>query len=344
MSFNTPSVPDAITEIDPLEVRRQAKQISSDIQQQAGRISILLEKNKCMSSILSQEIRGIEATLFSREGAMGQNSTPVDFCSYLRDIRFKNARIRDDLVQQEELIKRLAQYCADSSGRFEKHAEQLLSVIAQQGEVIRDLDSENADQIMLIGQLKVKKSEVELELLNQVGAIEDQTRIAASAESRVAKLKEVIYNTSSLMLLELDYQEEVINDLPMDADARFLSKSRKVMNDLANNIARLTCDGIENEMTFRLELEPDLSAELADLNQKINTQNMKIDGQAHHITEQNKIISELQTQNRNLVLSLEESNYEVIKLLDRQSLSDQSREGSAGARSGEPVVKTEPTN
>lgn len=311
---------------DSIEVGRQTKEISNDLQQQEGLISSLLEKNKGMTRALNQEINNIEATLLRCENAVDH---VIDPSVYLRDTGMKVRAIRNDLWQQEHLIKRLIQLCEESRGRVETHAARLLPVIERQAGVIRTLESEISDQKMTISDLNLKKCQAEHGILQKTREAECQSRVAASVEAKINKLKEILNCTAHLMLLELETQDELINDLPTNTKFRTkLSKSRKEMNDMAEKVHRLTSD--DNELPFDLELEPNLRKEIADLRDKVGFQNLQIDYQARQISEQAKTIKELEVEKRILALSLEDANLEVMNLMDKPSPSDQSGKGGGG--------------
>ena len=322
-------------------MRLQSREISQDIKQQAGRISILHERNKQTRRLLREETEHINASILRLNSTDAGESNLVNYAGFLKSTEEKYMGLREDMRHQEDVIIRIAKFWEDSSKRFDENTTQALSVIEQQAQRIRALESENADHIRTICDLGCKKSALEYNCQEQTRLTVEQTRIAASMESKLTKTKEVINNSAHMLLLELDYEDELINDLPEDPQfsKEFFKPNHKTMTDLAENIEQWTSDDSETEMTFDLELEPDLKRKITVLEDKLELKAMQLDYQNRKIAEQKKIIGELEVQNRKLGQNLEESELEVVNLLDKQCPPEHST-GTASPMSGETVTAT----
>lgn len=298
--------------------------ISQDIQQQESRIFVLHEHNKRMSRLLRSEAEHIQLSL-----SLFQTNGPA-LSQSIEDLKVtanKYSAFREEMRQQEDLILRLAKFCEASFGRFDKHTTQMLTVMDQQAATIRALESENSDQKRTICESNFKQSAAEYRCQEQARITQEQTRVAASMESKLTKLKEVLNRSAHVMLQELDYQDELIDNLP--ANAEFFQPSHRTMTDMVENIEHWTADDADNEMTFEIELEPDLRKKISGLKDTIDLQSMKLDYQKRKIAEQTKIIGELEAQNRKLGANLEEAELEVVNLMEKQCPNDEPAERSA---------------
>lgn len=306
MSCHQPDL-HTVSELNALEIRKQSAKISAEIKQQAGRIFILRERNKCTHGLLRDEARIIETSILQSRvaGAHGTND-------YLKTAEKRNSMISEEMKRQDDVIARLAQYCDGSMDRFEQHTTQMLSLIDRQAKRIRDLESENSNQKKTICDLQLRASIAEY-------GHQEQTRVAKSMEGRLTKMKEVINSQAQVMLLELDYEQELIIDL--DLDAEYFQPSHRTLIDMTENIEHWTADDGESEMTFDFESESNSRETISELENKIELQSLKLDEQKRKLDEQIATIFQLQVQTRKLALDLEEQNARVVCLqenLDRE--------------------------
>lgn len=297
------------SELNALELRKQSAKISAEMKQQAGRVSILRERNKCTRGLLRDEARHIEASILQSRAAGVHGTT-----DYLKTTEKKNSMIWDEMKRQDDVIARLAQYCDGAMDRFEQHTTQIMSLIDRQAKRVRDIESENNSQKKTICDLQLRAAIAEY-------GHQEQTRVAKSMEGRLTKLKEVINSQAQVMLLELDYQQELIIDL--DLDAEYFQPSHRTLMDMTENIEHWTADDGDSEMTFDFEPESNSRETISELENKIKLQSLQLDEQKRKLDEQTATIFQLQVQTRKLALDLEEQNEKVVCLQEDMNREDE---------------------
>ena len=104
-----------------------------------------------------------------------------------------------------------------------------------------------------------------------VHSLGEQTRIASALEKRDAKMKEVFGDISSTMFLELEYQEELINEMT-PGEGEFFQPSHNTLVDLVEIIEQWTADDKHSEMMFNLEDGPHFEQLYAELLSRFNEQ------------------------------------------------------------------------
>lgn len=309
-----------MTAVNALELRKEGAKLSQVVQQQAREIAMLHERNKTACRLLRDEGVYSEALIAKSNYPQDQNLDLIqkDYTYYLKQTKDKNMAFLEEMKRQEDVIIRLSQHSDDATDRLKKHTTQVLFLIEQQLERINELESKTADQNIALCDLRLKNA------LAEYGQ-QEQTRVAVALEGKSIKIQEIINNQAQVMLSELDYQEEVIDNL--GEDASFLLLSHKTMVDMTENIERLTSDDrdSETEMTFELETEPDPQETITRLEDTIKFQSMQLEDQKRKLDEKTKMVMELEVQKRKLACDLEEQNAEVVSLLDTQSRLEQER-------------------
>ena len=124
------------------------------------------------------------------------------------------------------------------------------------------------------------------------------------------------------MFLELEYQEELINEMT-PVEGEFFQPSHNTLVDLVEIIEQWTADDKHSEMMFNLEDEPQFEQLYAELLSRFNEQScelkmqaMKLNRQKSMIDEQRGTIFELEAQKRKLAGDLEEQDGKVASLLE----------------------------
>lgn len=255
----------------------------------------------------------------------------------------QNAQLRHEMTKQAQIILDLMKKHKEAVGRFEQHTanityeleeqkKKVSDLKCQKGKLVRDLE----EQTKRISDLKFQKgmmirdpeartkriSDLECQNGMLVHSLEEQTRIASALEKRDAKMKEVFSNISSTMFLELEYQEELINEMT-PGEGKFFQPSHNTLVDLVEIIEQWTTDDKHSEMMFKLEDEPRFEQLYAELLSRFNEQScqlkmqaIKLDRQKGMIDEQGGTILKLEAQKRKLASDLEEQDGRVASLLE----------------------------
>ncbi|KAJ5410332.1 uncharacterized protein N7487_004691 [Penicillium crustosum] len=152
----------------------------------------------------------------------------------------KNAQLRYKIMKQAQIILNLTKKHKEAVGRFEQHTANITYEFEEQ-----------------------KK---------KVSHLEFQKKKASSAlEKRDAKMKEVFGDISSTMFLELEYQEELINEMT-PGEGEFFQPSHNTLVDLVEIIEQWTADDKHSEMMFNLEDGPHFEQLYAELLSRFNEQ------------------------------------------------------------------------
>ncbi|OQE46463.1 hypothetical protein PENCOP_c001G04124 [Penicillium coprophilum] len=219
----------------------------------------------------------------------------------LKDFREQNARLRHAMKEQEKVIIRLTKRHEDVTSQLEQHTARIVCKLKDKAKKIADLECEK-------GWL--------------VRDIREQTRIASALEKRDTKMKKALGDTASTMFLELEYQEELISDMPPN-DWEYFQPTHEALVDLVENIEQWTADHENSDMMFNLEDESNAEQLYAELLSRFDEQScqlkiqaIKLDRQKSIIDEQTSIISELAAQKRKMAGNLEELNVKLALILE----------------------------
>ncbi|KAF4761132.1 hypothetical protein HAV15_006642 [Penicillium sp. str.  len=201
----------------------------------------------------------------------------------------------------------------DTPKESQEQNAQLRHQMTKQAQIILDLTKKHKEAV----------GRFEQHTANIIYELEEQKKKMASAlEKRDAKMKEVFGNISSTMFLELEYQEELINEMT-PGEGEFFQPSQNTLVDLVEIIEQWTTDDKHSEMMFNLEDEPHFEQLYAELLSRFNEQScqvkmqaMKLNRQKGMIDEQRSTIFELEAQKRKLASDLEEQDGRVASLLE----------------------------
>ncbi|KAJ5406421.1 hypothetical protein N7465_007705 [Penicillium sp. CMV-2018d] len=271
------------------------------------------------------------------------NSMSLQHDDTLKESQEQNAQLRHEMTKQAQIILELTKKHTEAVGRFEQHRANITYELEEQKKKVSDLKCQKGklvrhheEQTKRIFDLECQKgklvdsleeqtkriSELECQKGMLVHSLEEQTRIASALEKRDAKMKEVFSNISSTMFLELEYQEELINEMTPD-EGEFFQPSHNTLVDLVEIIEQWTADDKHSEMMFNLEDEPQFEQLYAELLSRFNEQScqlkmqaMKLNRQKSMIDEQRSTIFELEAQKRKLAGDLEEQDGKVASLLE----------------------------
>ncbi|KAJ5163344.1 uncharacterized protein N7500_005174 [Penicillium coprophilum] len=219
----------------------------------------------------------------------------------LKEFREQNARLRHAMKEQEKVILHLTKHHEDVAGQLEQDTARMICKLKDQAKKIADLESEKG---WLVRDLR------------------EQTRIASTLEKRDTKMKKVLGDTASIMFLELEYQEELINEMPPN-DWEYFQPTHEALMDLVENIEHWTADDENSDMMFNLEDESNVDQLYAELlsgfdeqSCQLKIQAIKLDRQKSIIDEQTSIISELGAQKQKMAGNLEEKNVKLALILE----------------------------
>jgi Uncharacterized conserved protein len=239
-----------------------------------------------------------------------------------KDSQEQNAQLRHEVTKQAQIILDLTKKHKEAVGRFEQHTANITYELEEQEKKISDLEFQKGKFVLDPEELPKKIAELERQNGMLVHSLEEQTRIVSTLEKRDAKMKEVFDNISSTMFLELEYQEELINEMT-PGEGEFFQPSHNTLVDLVELIEQWTADDKHSEMMFNLEDEPQFEQLYAELLSRFNEQScqlkmqaMKLGRQKGMIDEQRSIIFELEAQKRKLAGDLEEQDGKVASLLE----------------------------
>lgn len=173
----------------------------------------------------------------------------------------KNAQLRYKIMKQAQIILDLTKKHKEAVGRFEQHTANITYEFEEQKKKVSHLEFQK------------KKLVRDLECQNGmlVHSLGEQTRIASALEKRDAKMKEVFGDISSTMFLELEYQEELINEMT-PGEGEFFQPSHNTLVDLVEIIEQWTADDKHSEMMFNLEDGPHFEQLYAELLSRFNEQ------------------------------------------------------------------------
>lgn len=234
----------------------------------------------------------------------------------------QNAQLRHEMTKQAQIILDLMKKHKEAVGRFEQHTANITYELEEQKKKVSDLKCQKG-KLVRDPEARTKRiSDLECQNGMLVHSLEEQTRIASALEKRDAKMKEVFSNISSTMFLELEYQEELINEMT-PGEGEFFQPSHNTLVDLVEIIEQWTTDDKHSEMMFKLEDEPRFEQLYAELLSRFNEQScqlkmqaMKLDRQKGMIDEQGGTILKLEAQKRKLASDLEEQDGRVASLLE----------------------------
>jgi hypothetical protein len=329
---NLPSMTDIhqVNQPNPhiLELKRDNLKMVGEIKEQVGALAHLEERNKLTSKALRGEAKWIE-TAATIQGEQ------ADLPAILENSRQRNNLVMLEMDQQSKVILHLKQYHEGAAGQLEQHSTQMLSEIDKQAKMIfhlesqnrklesrnnkleaqnNDLESQNGDQKRAMFVLGIEKATAEYERAEQL-------RIADSMERRLSKMKEVLNNQAQTMLSELEYQQELIDDLD-NIDEEFFQPSHNTMVDMTENIENWTSeDNDDEELTFEFETESHESHEIiSGLERHIDLQDMKLEYHEAKVRELKKIIYDLRYQNNRLTSELDFETDRATSLLEMQNI------------------------
>ena len=330
-----------------LELRRENVKIVSDIKEQAGVLSHLEGRNKATTRALREEAKWIET-------ATNANIQPseIDFKKILENSSERNKLVMQEMDQQKKVILHLKKYYESAVNQSERHTEKMLDQVENQAKYIFKLESQNkkleSQNNTLESQVNGQKRAI-FTLTIEKGTAEyerqEQIRVAESLENRLTKMKEVLNNQAHTMLAELDYQQELIDELD-PVHEEYFRPSHNTMMDMTENIEHWTSEDNDNaDMTFEFESDSHISHEIiSDLEKKVDLQEMKLDHQQGKIIAQTKIIFDLEYQKRRLTSDLEAQTERMTCLLELQNIKKEKekreeREGKAVDRSNRSKYK-----
>lgn len=261
----------------------------------------------------------------------------------LKDSQEQNAQLRHQMKEQGKIILDLRKKHEKAMGRFEQHTANITCELEEQAKKISDLECQKGKLVYVLEEQAKRISDLEgqnrkpvlnlegqanrisdLEFQNDmlVRDLEDHINIASALEKRGTKIKEVFGAFASTMLSELEYQEELINNMSLD-DGKFLLPSHNTLVHLVEIIEQWTADDEDSDMLFDLEdetqfeyLYTELLSRFNEQSCKVKIQGMKLDRQKIMIDEQTSTIFELEAQKRKLAGDLEEQNENVAWLLE----------------------------
>lgn len=234
----------------------------------------------------------------------------------------QNTQLRHEMTKQAQIILDLTKKHKEAVGWFEQHTANIIYELEEQKKKVSDLKCQKRKPVRHHEEQTKRISNLECQNGMLVHSLEEQTRIASALEKRDAKMKEVFGNISSTMFLELEYQEELINEMT-PGEGEFFQPSHNTLVDLVEIIEQWTTDDQHSEMIFNLEDEPQFEQLYAELLSRFNEQScqvkmqaMKLNRQKGMIDEQRNTIFELEGQKRKLASDLEEQDGRVASLLE----------------------------
>lgn len=234
----------------------------------------------------------------------------------------QNAQLRHEMMKQAQIILDVKKKHKEAVGQFKQYSANITYELEEQKKKVSDLEFQKEK---LVSDLERQTKRIfDLECQNRilVHSIERQTRIASTLEKRDAKMKEVFGNISSTMFSELEYQEELINEMT-PGEGGFFQPSHNTLVDLVEIIEQWTADDKNSEMMFNFEDEPqfeqlytELLSRFSEQSCQLKMQAMKLGRQKGMIDEQRGIIFELEAQKRKFAGDLEEQDGKVASLLE----------------------------
>lgn len=296
--YSMPPQHDDKHEDTPKDSREKNTQLRHEMTKQAQIILDLTKKHKEAVSLFEQHTANITYELEKQKKKVSDLKSQKG--KLFRHHEEQTKRISDLEFQKEKLVRGL-----------QEQTKNIADLECQKGMVIFDPKAQTK-----------RISELERQNGMLVHSLEEQTRIASALEKRDSKMKEVFGNISSTMFLELEYQEELINEMT-PGEGEFFQSSHNTLVDLVGIIEQWTVDDKHSEMMFDLEDEPRFEQLYAELLSRFNEQScqlkmqsMKLDRQKDMIDEQRSTIFELEAQKRKLAGDLEEQDGKVASLLE----------------------------
>jgi hypothetical protein len=298
-----------------LELEKANMKIVGDVKEQAGIVYHLEGRNEATTKVLRQEAEWIEAARDILKPSITILPEALNsFCE-------RNKRELEEMALQNKVILDLKRYFEGAVHEFEQHTTQILFQIHKQARMIshlesrsRKLESQVNDQKGVIFTLNIKKGAAEYER-------QEQTRIADSLDKRLMKMKEVINNQAQTMLGELDYQQELIDELDAHHEEYFRPLHNTMM-DMVENIEHWTGEDSDDFcMAFKLETESHASHEIiSELQKTVDNQGMKLKHREEKISEQQKIILDVKHINARLASELQAQTDRMACLLELQNI------------------------
>jgi hypothetical protein len=293
-------------EINAKDILGLHEQMAGDLKNQTASVLELENRNENVSRYLLEETKYYEA-LICQQSKISDVETSWDMMrsrqeNILMEARKQNECLKYEMEEQRKIISHLTQYHKEALGQFEQYLATMALKLEEQTKTIADL--------------KCQKE--------QLGSnLEELSRIESSREKRELKVNEVTFNAATTILSELDYQQNLIDELKPEEVAHF-QPTHDTLVDMVGIIEQWTRDDEEYEIVFNFEddssnfkrLYEDLLSRFNEQSCELKMQSIKICNQQRKIDEQNDTILELEAHNKRVVGDLEEQTLKLTSILD----------------------------
>ncbi|KAJ5774472.1 hypothetical protein N7457_009368 [Penicillium paradoxum] len=295
-----PSHQISINNIDTNDIpalKAQCMSLTRDLEEQTAAVSSLEERHQNMARYLREDTESIKSSI-KRQHNISDIGTSWDFMRaqpriILMQALGQNTRLRHEMEEQEKIIQHLTQYHSKAMNEFGKYTTTMMSKLEEQTKTIAELQG--------------------------------KTRIVPAQEKREKNMKEVLDIIAGIMFSELEYQQELIDELKTD-DEQYFQPTHNTLLDLVGVIEQWAVDDEYPEMIFKLEDDEsqmkqrneELGSQVDDLSHKLKLQSMKVNGQQNLIKEQANVILELEVQKRRLAGDLEAVDEQLASMLEIQ--------------------------